>query len=421
MWQSTSDTVSFLVITERKTVTTPYATRKPRASLDWVKFDGDLAWDGSVSPNAKAMYAALGRFADLHDRSTPSSSDLAPTRKFLAECIGKSKDTADRAIKELEDHGLLEVERRRDPDNPKLNLPSVYYLLDAERWDEKAAARAAERKAERDARGKKATPDGYPGDGDWRHIEGGRKGAATPENVQIDASLGGRKGAARGGRMDAPTPLGGGRTGAAPSYSPLNGQFEKLEESSSEDARAGVREPAGRGVPAVREEEDAASPSTSNGIAPSSVAPSEEAVQVVRDLGRVPSADERAVAVAVDGALARGHGARDVVRHLARADWSRVRQPGAFCVREVEKYFSGSGAPAAPVRPVRVDVNRCPDCDGNEVEQDDSGHLVRCDHARLIGCPDCSGSGRMEGGRRCGHARSVSVSSWTPMGRQRAA
>ncbi|MBD3004693.1 HNH endonuclease [Streptomyces sp. 5-10] len=130
-----SDTVGSLVITERKIVSTPYATRKHHATLDWVKFDGDLAWDGSVSPNAKALYAALGRFADLHDRSTPTKSDLAPTRKFLAECIGKSKDTVDRAIKELEDGGLVEVERRRDPNNPKLNPPSVYYLLDAERWD----------------------------------------------------------------------------------------------------------------------------------------------------------------------------------------------------------------------------------------------------------------------------------------------
>ncbi|MER6605647.1 helix-turn-helix domain-containing protein [Streptomyces sp. NPDC000927] len=403
-------------------MSTPYATRKPRAALDWVKFDGDLAWDGSVSPNAKAVYAALGRFADLHDRNTPTEADQAPTRQFLADCIGKSKDTVDRAIKELEGHGLLHVERRRDPDNPKLNLPSVYHLLDAERWDEKAATRAEKRRVEREARSKKDTPDGYPCDDQWRHIGGGRTDAATPSNVPIDPDLGGRKdaatsgeggrkGAARGGRKDAPTPPGGGRKGAAHSYSSLNGQFEKLEESSSKNlSRAGAWEPAG-GVdaPAAREEDTAAPDKThtTRGTASSSAAPSMEAVALVNGLSGLdaPAGVREGMAVQVDRALLNGYPVAVVRGRLGRAVWSRVRQPVEFVGSEVEKWFSG---PFVREVPVVVDVSCCPECrDTNGWLEDEAGVVLeRCGHERLVRCPDCRGGGRVRGGGRCGHGRS---------------
>lgn len=123
--------------------------------LDWVKFDKQLARDGSVSATWKALYAALASFADQDSRETPDGpedDEDIPTRARLAECIGKSVDTVDRATKGLEGLGLLEVERRQDPDNPKRNIPSLYRLLDHEIWDERAAERAAKRKAEREAR-----------------------------------------------------------------------------------------------------------------------------------------------------------------------------------------------------------------------------------------------------------------------------
>ncbi|MFJ5646411.1 helix-turn-helix domain-containing protein, partial [Streptomyces sp. NPDC093223] len=152
--------------------------------MDWVKFDAQLARDGSVPPVEKALYAALASFADQGDRETPTGwdwQDDVPTRTVLAGCIGKSKDTVDRATKGLEARGLLEVERRQDPDNPRLNIPSVYRLLDQERWDDRAAERAARRRAARSG--------------------GGRMDAAR--GGRMDAARGGRMDAARGGRMDA--------------------------------------------------------------------------------------------------------------------------------------------------------------------------------------------------------------------------
>ncbi|MFJ8657480.1 hypothetical protein ACIRNU_34720 [Streptomyces rochei] len=163
----------------------PRATRRG-GRLDWIKFDFDLARDGSIDPTDKALYAAIASFVDMDSRESPETADVdlngiprdVPTRKRLAECIGRSLDTVDRATKRLEERGLLLVHRQEDPDNPKLNLPSEYELLDHHLWDQRAAERAAARQA-RNRR--------FPAQG------GGRMDAATP----------GRAGAATPGRMDA--------------------------------------------------------------------------------------------------------------------------------------------------------------------------------------------------------------------------
>ncbi|MFI6513904.1 hypothetical protein ACIBCT_40430, partial [Streptosporangium sp. NPDC050855] len=158
---------------------TPRVTRP--AGLDWVKFDADLARDGTFDPVDKALYAALASFVDAEDRDSdpdPDGRDV-PTRARLAQCIGRSLDTVDRSTRRLEDRGLLHVHRRRDPNNPRLHLPSVYELLDHERWDERAAARA---KARQEARGSRT---------------GAARGSRT------DAATGSRTGAARGSRTDA--------------------------------------------------------------------------------------------------------------------------------------------------------------------------------------------------------------------------
>ncbi len=167
----------------------PRVTRRG-ARMDWIKFDSELSRDGSVDPVDKALYAAIASYADTETRETPEVDPGAlpedvPTRKRLAECIGRSVDTVDRATKRLEERGILRVHRQADATNPKRMLPSEYELLDHELWDQRAAERAARRAARHGQSADQDVPS---------HHGGGRTSAATP------------------GRMDAATP---GRTGAA--------------------------------------------------------------------------------------------------------------------------------------------------------------------------------------------------------------
>lgn len=103
-----------------------------------VRFDRALARDGSVDPTDKAVYAAIASFVDPATGKSPSVSvdigsyalpDDVPTRKRLAQCIGKTIATVDRSIKRLEELGLLRVHRQVHPDNPKVHVPSVYELF----------------------------------------------------------------------------------------------------------------------------------------------------------------------------------------------------------------------------------------------------------------------------------------------------
>ncbi|MDX2800114.1 HNH endonuclease [Streptomyces scabiei] len=105
---------------------------------NWVPFDRALARDGSVDPTDKAVYAAIASFVDPVTGRSPSVSvdigsyelpDDVPTRKRLAECIGKTIFTVDRSIKRLEGLGVLRVHRQVHPDNPKVHVPSVYELF----------------------------------------------------------------------------------------------------------------------------------------------------------------------------------------------------------------------------------------------------------------------------------------------------
>jgi hypothetical protein len=178
------------------------------AAVDWVKFDAALARDGSVDPVDKALYAALGSFVDPGSRESDEDLDAAdvPTRKVLAACIGRSVDTVDRSTKRLEEAGLVEVDRRPDPKNPRLNVPSVYRLLDHERWDERAAARAAARLADKKAKAaaraaKKDAPAPTGSEG------GGRTHAATPDGgVAAPMRPGSPHGCGQGGRTHAAVP-----------------------------------------------------------------------------------------------------------------------------------------------------------------------------------------------------------------------
>ncbi|MFJ4924089.1 hypothetical protein [Streptomyces sp. NPDC088736] len=194
----------------------PRVTRRG-ARMDWVKFDAELARDGTVDTVDKALYVAIASFVDTDTRESPELADVdpdslpddVPTRKRLAECIGKSVDTVDRSTKRLETRGLLAVHRQADPDNPRRMLPSEYELLDHHLWDERAAARTARRQARQ--MGQK---DGSDSSG------GGRTGAATP------------------GRTDAATP---GRTGAAVKEEREVEEREERETAPSARSAGGVR------------------------------------------------------------------------------------------------------------------------------------------------------------------------------------
>lgn len=121
-------------VTPAESVPRVVRTGSPR---DWVRFDSALARDGSVDPTDKALYAAIASFVDTDTLKSSEASviDLnqvpshVPTRKKLAECIGKSLRTVDRSIKQLEALGVLKVHRQVHPDNAKVHVPSVYELL----------------------------------------------------------------------------------------------------------------------------------------------------------------------------------------------------------------------------------------------------------------------------------------------------
>ncbi|MDQ0961961.1 hypothetical protein QFZ66_005839 [Streptomyces sp. B4I13] len=196
------------------------------AVVDWVKFDAELARDGGVDPVDKALYAAIASFVDAATRESAELADMdpnnvpawLPTRKRLAECIGRSVDTVDRSTKRLEAHGLLRVDRIPDPNSPRRMLPSVYELLDHHRWDERAEQRAAARRAARNV------------------PEGGRTDAATPGRTS--AATPGRTDAATPGRTSAATP---GRMGAAVKEVEEEVEEEREEKAPSARSAADVR------------------------------------------------------------------------------------------------------------------------------------------------------------------------------------
>lgn len=305
--------------------------------MDWVKFDAQLARDGSVDPVDKALYAALASFVDSESRDSdpdPEKEDI-PDRKTLAACIGRSVDTVDRATRRLEERGLVRVERRRDPDNPKSNLPSVYVLLDHELWDERAAARAKAR-----AEARKAT-------------------ASRPG----------------GGRMDAAR---GSRTGAAV---PLSSKKREEETSSS----SAVTPATGRVRESVQEEEGTADAKNENEHGPAII----EALAVVDSATaqwqpehRLPTASERLrLAERAAAALAEGSPRVGVHEALTRdLEPSRTRSAVAVVMARTAQPgwadLTGVGKGAVPASPALPP--KCDRCDVNRMVETDDGRVRRC-------------------------------------------
>lgn len=83
--------------------------------------------DPRYSTNARTLYAILVTYADTHSRDTGRGK---PYRVELARQLGTSLATLDRTLDELEAAGLVVVEARVDPENPKKNDANIYHLKD---------------------------------------------------------------------------------------------------------------------------------------------------------------------------------------------------------------------------------------------------------------------------------------------------
>lgn len=88
--------------------------------------------DPRYSTNARTLYAVLVTYSDTTSRDTGRGK---PYRRELAAQMGVSMSTLDRVLTEMEAAGLVTVERRQDPTNPRLNDANLYVLHDAEAWN----------------------------------------------------------------------------------------------------------------------------------------------------------------------------------------------------------------------------------------------------------------------------------------------
>lgn len=84
----------------------------------WIIFSG-------VSSGAVHLFAVLAKYADY------DTHEAFPSRQTLAKGIGKSTDTVDRHVKELQKIGALVVTRRKLP-GTQGNQTNIYELIYAE-------------------------------------------------------------------------------------------------------------------------------------------------------------------------------------------------------------------------------------------------------------------------------------------------
>ncbi|MFD7615799.1 hypothetical protein [Streptomyces sp. NPDC059802] len=338
----------------------PRATRRG-TRLDWVKFDFELARDGSVDPTDKALYAAIASFVDVESRESPETGDVdlngipedVPTRKRLAQCIGRSMDTVDRSTKRLEDRRLLKVHRQADPENPKLNLPSEYELLDHELWDERAAARAARRAARRQ------TSEGdSPGEG------GSRTDAATPGRVH--AATPGRTGAAVKDQREVEEERGEGEEAVSPRS---GGDGRRPSDRSSACAREGGFAASGKTSPSPTPNDNTCGPARGQKSGSKKAAHTREQLDVVR---RVRALFPRELLDAEGGlpdvptlssAILTAMGEGRTVEQMGERIWYRWSNHGfADQWAEFGRFEKPVGVAVALVRPLRRgDRFACPD------------------------------------------------------------
>lgn len=81
-----------------------------------------------VGPGGIAAYNVLVASADN------DYQDCFPSYGKIAELGGMSKTQAKNKIKELEGLNIISVERRKNPNNPKLNDSNLFTLIDDKEW-----------------------------------------------------------------------------------------------------------------------------------------------------------------------------------------------------------------------------------------------------------------------------------------------
>ena len=84
--------------------------------------------DPRYTANARVLYTILVSYADTQSRDT---SQGKPYRPELARQLGASVSTVDRTLVEMVVAGMLRIEQRVDPGNPRNNDANVYHLLDS--------------------------------------------------------------------------------------------------------------------------------------------------------------------------------------------------------------------------------------------------------------------------------------------------
>jgi DNA-binding transcriptional ArsR family regulator len=106
--------------------------RRGRTAGQFAKVPEALLFDPSISPNAKTAYAILHRYVDNRPDSDTEGAAF-PGRERVAELMGKSVDTVDRALKELERAEWIDVER---PAGGARNLYTVHEVVRtyADQW-----------------------------------------------------------------------------------------------------------------------------------------------------------------------------------------------------------------------------------------------------------------------------------------------
>lgn len=158
----------------------------PNPAIDRIGERGSLTVDGPfaivpewvidspVSDTALRLYCVLTRYGN-------TSGHRMPSRATLAARLRKSTDTIDRALRELEQHGALTVERRHEGTR---KLTNRYHLLALAPRSDDPASRARHRSARAGGRTHAATPTGNntlaPAGTDAEPRAGSRTSAVTP-------------------------------------------------------------------------------------------------------------------------------------------------------------------------------------------------------------------------------------------------
>lgn len=88
----------------------------------FLRLPRDVAKRTDLTPAAKLVMAAL------HGRAWGDKTTAWPSIPTIAEDIGVSETAVKDALRSLQKNGLVAVEHRKDPANPRRNLSSVYTL-----------------------------------------------------------------------------------------------------------------------------------------------------------------------------------------------------------------------------------------------------------------------------------------------------